>query len=85
MRIGIHDWVADKAILNVLIKHKIKAKEQYERIRLHRQLVRTYATKDCQADKIITEYLKPIIDDIDLLSFKDHKNNNVIHLALKTF
>jgi len=47
MRIGINDWDADTAILNVLKKHNIKAKEEYERIRLHRQLARAYSTKNC--------------------------------------
>lgn len=36
-------------------------------------------------EEIIRDYLNPLVDNWDLLSFRDEKGNNVIHLALKTF
>ena len=36
-------------------------------------------------NQIIEDFLKPLLPEIDLLSFRDNKNNNVLHCALKTF
>jgi hypothetical protein len=52
-----------------------------------RQLCRFYSTKSFKDDvvKTIEKYIFPLInsDDINLLEYKDTKNNNAIHLFIK--
>jgi hypothetical protein len=48
-----------------------------------------YATdvqKKCgNAERIINEFILPLYDDFDLISFRDNKENNLLHCCLKTF
>jgi len=56
---------------------------------MHKQLARMYSTdiiaRNHNDKKIIDEFIKPLMSEFDLLSFRDNKNNNLLHCVLKTF
>lgn len=56
---------------------------------MHKQLARMYSTDVIERNrlemKIIDEFIKPLLNEFDLLSFRDNKNNNLLHCILKTF
>ena len=89
MRLGNFNWEADKKILNVLIANEVKVTSEDDKIGMHKQLSRMFSTdivqKTRKHNKIIDEFMLPLYNDFDLLSFKDNKDNTLIHCHLKTY
>jgi hypothetical protein len=89
MRLGHIDWTADEEILKVLKVNKVKAISEADKKGLHKQLARMYSTdviaRNRHENKIIEGFMKPLLSEFDLLSFRDNKNNNLLHCVLKTF
>jgi hypothetical protein len=89
MRLGKVDWEADRKILAVLKDNEIKATSDADKLSMHKQVARMYATdiqkKFGNAERIINEFILPLYDDFDLISFRDNKENNLLHCCLKTF
>lgn len=82
---GLHK--TDEAILQILLDNYIKAVNNDENVGLVRQLCRMFATKNFKEnpEMIISKFLLPFMNkgDINLLEFKDQKDNNALHLFFK--
>lgn len=89
MRLGHVDWAADEAILKVLKANEVKAASEADKRGLHKQVARMFSTdviaRNRNDKKIIEEFMMPLLGEFDLLSFRDNKNNNLLHCVLKTF
>lgn len=89
MRLGKINWEADFKILDKLKDNEVKVTTEEDKLGMHKQLARMFATdmiqKHRNENEIIDKFILPLFSDFDLLSFKDHKENTLIHCHIKTY
>lgn len=73
--------------MQIIVENGIKAKNKDEKIGIIKQLCRLYSTKGLERDPdaVVEKFILPLLEDgdLNLLEFKDRKNNNAIHLFIK--